>query len=61
MATEREYMEPIVNTRTARWGSYIVAFLITALIFATALYASNYFNSRRAAEIKARASPIVSI
>ncbi|MCE9541429.1 hypothetical protein K8R03_02615 [Candidatus Kaiserbacteria bacterium] len=46
-------MEPTVNIRTARWGSYIVAFLITALIFATALYASNYFNSRRAAEIKA--------
>lgn len=46
-------MEPIVNTRTARWGSYIVAFLITALIFATALYASNYFNSKRIAEIQA--------
>ena len=46
-------MEPIVNTRTARWSSYIVAFLITALIFATALYASNYFNSKRIAEIQA--------
>ena len=45
-------MDPIVNTRTARWSSYIVAFLITALIFATALYASNYFNSKRIAEIQ---------
>lgn len=46
-------MDPITNTRTARWGSYLVAFLITALIFATALYASNYFNDRRLAEIQA--------
>ena len=46
-------MEPIVHTRTARWSSYLVAFLITALIFATALYASNYFNNRRIADIQA--------
>ncbi|MFA7309323.1 MAG: hypothetical protein WC050_00260 [Candidatus Paceibacterota bacterium] len=46
-------MEPAVNTRTARWGSYVVAFLITGLIFATALYASNYFNNRRIADIQA--------
>lgn len=46
-------MEPSVNTRTARWSSYAIAFLITALIFATALYASNYFNNRRVAEIQA--------
>ena len=39
--------DPIVETRSARWSSYIVAFLLTALIFATALYASNYFNNRR--------------
>lgn len=45
--------DPVVNTRSARWGSYLVAFLITALIFATALYASNYFNSKRVAEIQA--------
>lgn len=45
--------EPVFNTRTARLGSYIVAFLITALIFATALYASNYFNNRRIADIQA--------
>ncbi len=44
---------PVVNTRTARWSNYIVAFLITAVIFATALYASNYFNNRRIADIKA--------
>lgn len=46
-------MDPISNSRTARWGSYLVAFLITALIFATALYASNYFNDRRIADIQA--------
>ena len=45
--------EPIVHTRAARWGSYAVAFLITALIFATALYASNYFNDQRIADIRA--------
>jgi thiol-disulfide isomerase/thioredoxin len=45
--------KPVVNTRTARWSSYIVAFLITALIFATALYASNYFNNQRIADIRA--------
>lgn len=44
--------DPVVNTRAARWPSYIIAFLITALIFATALYASNYFNNRRIAEIQ---------
>ncbi len=46
-------MEPVVNTRTARWGSYIVAFLITAIIFATAVYASNYFNNKRIADVQA--------
>lgn len=45
-------MDPVVNTRTARWGSYLVAFLITALIFATALYVSNYFNEERVADIQ---------
>lgn len=43
---------PIAGTRTAQWRSYAVAFLITAAIFATALYASNYFNNRRIAEIR---------
>ena len=44
---------PIVNTRTARWSTYIVAFVITALIFATALYVSSYFNDKRIADIQA--------
>lgn len=46
-------MEPAINTRNVRWTTYVIAFLITALIFATALYASNYFNNRRVAEIQA--------
>ncbi len=45
--------DPVVNTRTARLSSYIVAFLITAFIFATALYASNYFNNKRVVDIQA--------
>jgi regulator of replication initiation timing len=45
--------DPVVNTRTARLSSYIVAFLITAFIFATAVYASNYFNNRRVVDIQA--------
>ena len=45
--------DPIVNTHKARWSNYIVAFLITALIFATALYASNYFNNQRMEDIRA--------
>src|SRR3989344_3849305 len=44
--------EPIVNTRRARWHNYAVALLITAAIFATAFWASTYFNGRRAAEIR---------
>jgi len=46
-------MEPAVSERTAQWSSYLVAFIITALIFAIALYASNYFNNRRIADIQA--------
>ncbi len=45
--------DPVVNTRNARLSSYIVAFLITAFIFATALYASNYFNNKRVVDIQA--------
>ncbi len=45
--------DPVVNTRAARLSSYVVAFLITAFIFATALYASNYFNNRRVVDIQA--------
>jgi len=44
--------------RTARWSSYVVALLITAAIFATALFASDYFNNRRIAEIQATQSNI---
>ncbi len=44
---------PIVNTRNARWGNYAIAFAITALIFGTALYVSNYFNDRRINDIRA--------
>ena len=45
--------DPVIGTRSARWGSYLVAFVITALIFATALYASNYFNNQRINDIRA--------
>jgi len=44
---------PIVNTRAARWSTYIGAFIITAAIFATALYASNYFDNQRINDIRA--------
>src|SRR3989338_7852501 len=44
--------DAVVDTRTVRWQMYAVAFLINALIFATALYASNYFNDRRMADVQ---------
>lgn len=44
--------EHAADIRKARWTTYAVAFGITALIFGTALYASNYFNDLRAAEIR---------
>ena len=50
--------EPVVNTRSARWGSYLVAFLITGLIFATAFYASTYINNQRVADIRAEQDDI---
>jgi len=43
---------PAVNTRTMRYGTYLIAFVITALIFATAFYASNYFNNQRVASVR---------
>jgi len=46
-------MQPVIGNRYAKIGTYIIAFLITALIFATAFYASNYFNNRRVADIRA--------
>lgn len=46
-------MDPAISERSAQWRSYLVALAITALIFATAFYASNYFNERRVADIRA--------
>lgn len=46
-------IDPVISERTARWRSYVVALIITTLIFATAFYASNYFNERRVADIRA--------
>ena len=43
---------PIVGERAAQWKNYAIAFAITAAIFATALYASNYFNDKRMADIR---------
>lgn len=34
------------------WKKYLFAFAITAIIFATALYASNYFGQKKIAEIR---------
>ena len=51
-------IEPSVNTSAARWQSYVVALFITALIFGTALFASNYFSNRRLADIQATQSNI---
>lgn len=34
------------------WKKYIFSFIITVAIFATALYASNYFSEKRLAEVK---------
>ena len=45
--------QPVVNARTPLWWSYVIAFLITSVLFATALYASNYFQSRRITDIRA--------
>jgi hypothetical protein len=46
-------MDPVVGSRNTRWWSYAVALLITAVIFATALYASNYFDNARIANVRA--------
>jgi hypothetical protein len=45
--------EPYTTLRRARWQTYAIAFVITAAIFGTILYANNYFNDRRIAEIRA--------
>lgn len=49
-------MEPGLQgneARRVRWQTYLAAFLITAALFATALFASTYFNDRRVANIRA--------
>ena len=44
---------PIMNERSARWGTYLIAFAITAALFSTAFFISDYFSSSRIAEIRA--------
>jgi len=44
--------DPVVNTRGLRWSTYLIAFGITALIFATAFYVSNYFNNQRVVDVR---------
>ncbi len=34
------------------WRKYVITFFITASIFGTAIYASNYFNNKRINEIR---------
>ena len=34
------------------WQKYFISFVITAAIFGTALYISNYLNEKRAADIR---------
>jgi hypothetical protein len=46
-------MEPVISERNARMRSYVVALGLTTLIFATAFYASDYFNNRRIQDIRA--------
>ena len=43
---------PVANPRTARWQTYLFAFVITAALFATAFYVSTFFNNQRIAEIR---------
>jgi len=39
-------------TRQTEWRPYILSFIITAAIFATAFYLSSYFSERRLSEIR---------
>jgi thiol-disulfide isomerase/thioredoxin len=41
-----------MNTHKIDWKKYIIAFLITAFIFSTAIYISNYLNQKKIDEIK---------
>lgn len=45
--------DSLSGSRSAQWQTYIVALVITASIFGTAIYVSNYLNSKRLAEIRA--------
>lgn len=38
--------------RTTPWIKYILAFLITGIIFSTAIIANNFFNDKRVAQIR---------
>src|SRR5258708_6764746 len=40
------------HTHTLDWKKYLLVLLITAAIFATALYVSNYFGQKKIQDIK---------
>jgi len=40
------------NGRITPWGKYISAFLITGVIFATAIVANNFFNKKRIEQLR---------
>ncbi|MES2223613.1 MAG: hypothetical protein V4469_01615 [Patescibacteria group bacterium] len=40
------------NKKQIDWKKYVITFFITATIFGTAIYASNFFNNKRIDEIK---------
>ncbi len=44
--------------RVINWNKYIFTFIITATIFATALFASSYFNDKRVKEVRGIAEKI---
>ena len=46
-------MNPVTGGRKARWSTYAIALVITALIFATAFYVSTYFDNQRIGDIRA--------
>ena len=50
---ENEERDPIVAVRTLRTGTYVMAFVITAFIFAGAFLTSYYFNGLRVSDVRA--------
>ncbi|HET8581108.1 MAG TPA: thioredoxin family protein [Candidatus Paceibacterota bacterium] len=44
--------------RRVRWGTYLIAFIITAALFGTAIGASAYFDARRADEVRSTTDSI---